>query len=102
MAPSYGGGRGGGRGGARNSNSNNKRARTSQASSSQIIPQASPPLYDQQYVEASWTAHGGRGHPNHKWIENPKGVIANYIVALGEKAKYESKKVRVGNWEGYR
>lgn len=106
MAPSYSSrGNGRGNGSARNSNSNNKRARTSQAGpshSSQIIPQASPPLYDQAYVESSWRSHGGRGEPNRKWIENPKGVIANYIVALGEHAKYDSKRVRVGNWEGFR
>ena len=103
MAPR--GGARGGSGSARNSNSNNKRARTSQAGpshSSQIIPQASPPLYDQAYVESSWRSHGGRGEPNRKWVENPKGVIANYIVALGEHAKYDSKRVRVGNWEGFR
>lgn len=101
MAPSYGGRSGS----ARNSNSNNKRARTNNAgpsSSQQVVPQASPPLYDQAYVESSWRSHGGRGEPNRKWIENPKGVIANYIVALGEHAKYDSKRVRVGEWVGYR
>lgn len=105
MAPSYsarGGGGGRGNGSARNSNSNHSKRPRTQAPSNQILPQASPPLYDQAYVESSWRSHGGRGEPNRKWIENPKGVLANYIVALGENARYDSKRVRVGNWEGYR
>jgi len=37
-----------------------------------------------------------------KYVENPKGVIANYLKALGEDVKYTTKKVRVDGVELWR
>ncbi|KAI5476262.1 hypothetical protein MNV49_007899 [Pseudohyphozyma bogoriensis] len=99
MAPySRGGGRGGG--GGRHFNQN-KRQRGGPAPQpvGQIV---NPPVHDLQYINQSWAALGGRGPPNAKWIENAKGVIANYCVALGESAKYNATRVRIGTWDGYR
>ncbi|KAM0753259.1 P-loop containing nucleoside triphosphate hydrolase protein [Meredithblackwellia eburnea MCA 4105] len=98
------------RGGApSNYNSNNgqshsKKQRTQPPIQQQLqqLPIASPPVHDQAFINAQWHALGGRGNPNPKWTENPKGVISNYLTFLGERVQYESKKVAVGNWSGFR
>lgn len=45
---------------------------------------------------------GGRGNPNAKHLENPKGVLANYITALGEQARYQGGRASVNGVEGFR
>jgi len=40
------------------------------------LPSADPPVHDRAFIESSWQAMGGRGPPNVKWVENPKGVLA--------------------------
>ena len=94
MAPSYG--RRGGS--ARNSNSNHsaKRARPSAPP-----PSVAPPLHNQEYIIASFTTQRG-AKPNPKHLENPKGVLANYITALGESAQYKGGRASVNGVEGYR
>lgn len=95
MAPSYGR-RGGGS--ARNSNSNKQSSRPSRPS-----PSVAPPLHDEQYILSAYAAAtGGRAKPNPKHLENPKGVLANYVTALGEKATYKGGKANVAGVEGYR
>lgn len=42
----------------------------------QNLPLIDPPVHDRSFIEASWQAMGGRGQPNIKWVENPKGVLA--------------------------
>ncbi|PRQ70928.1 hypothetical protein AAT19DRAFT_10468 [Rhodotorula toruloides] len=59
------------------------------------LPTAPGPLHDKTYVESVYGAMGGRGKPPPKLIENAKGVISNYVKALGGDPKYEAKKVNV-------
>lgn len=39
---------------------------------------------------------------NSKWNDNSKGIIANYLGALGLAVTYKGTKARVGTFEGFR
>ncbi|GAA5900811.1 hypothetical protein JCM8208_004617 [Rhodotorula glutinis] len=68
-----------------------------------VPPPAAPgPVHDQAYVLRAYAQLGGRGQPNNKFVENPKGVLANYTKALGVDGKYDSRRVTVDGHDLFR
>lgn len=93
-------GGGGGRGSARNSNRSNKGKSAGSKGPAPTVYSA--PLYDKPYIVSTWKLLGGRGNPNPKWNDNSKGIIANYLSALGLAVAYKGGKAKVGNFDGFR
>jgi hypothetical protein len=88
----------GGRGGSARNSNHNKRPKLSTAKA----PIALPPLHDMNYIKSCWAAYGGIGPPNPKWLDNSKGIIANYLTTLGESVTYKAGKAQVGSFIGFR
>ncbi|GAA5851262.1 hypothetical protein JCM5353_007711, partial [Sporobolomyces roseus] len=68
-------------------------------------PSAPPPVHSSDYILHSLYQQltgNPRAVVGQKYVENPKGVIANYLKALGEDVKYTTKKVRVDGVELWR
>ncbi|GAA6053256.1 hypothetical protein JCM3770_002681 [Rhodotorula araucariae] len=65
-------------------------------------PPAPGPLHDHAYVLQAYAALGGRGQPNPKYLDNGKGVLANYTKALGVDGKYDAQRVNVDGHDVFR
>ncbi|BGP51359.1 hypothetical protein JCM10450v2_007297 [Rhodotorula kratochvilovae] len=65
-------------------------------------PVAPGPLHDHNYVLQAYAALGGRGQPNPKYLDNGKGVLANYTKALGVDGKYEAQRVNIDGQDVFR
>lgn len=54
------------------------------------LPVRDPPLCNSEYVHSLWT---GSSPPRIQWIDNPKGVISNYVQALTQNTpQYSAEK----------
>ncbi|GAA5985608.1 hypothetical protein JCM11641_004989 [Rhodosporidiobolus odoratus] len=89
MPPNGNRGGGGGGGGGRGGYYGNKRPRSSPASQpQQQLPTLSPPLFSLDYVLSTLSSKAQARALNaqqfDKWVGNSKGILANYLSALGE------------------
>ncbi|GAA6063881.1 hypothetical protein JCM10212_005873 [Sporobolomyces blumeae] len=92
--------------------SSSKRPRNNQSSTRPpaVSPSAPGPIHSEVYIleslYPSLTPPTGPHRPNstalQKYVENPKGVMANYLKALGEDVKYSTEKRRVDDTEVWR
>ncbi|GAA5926212.1 hypothetical protein JCM1841_001157 [Sporobolomyces salmonicolor] len=67
-------------------------------------PSAPGPIHSQQYILSLYAQLTGRpaAQPNQKYLDNPKGVVANYMTALGLPVKYDTIKRRVDGQDVFR
>lgn len=102
--PYRGRGRGASRGG-RGSSRGGGFSNSSRSTAAIPSPSAPPPIHSSDYILHSLYQQltgNPRAVVGQKYVENPKGVIANYLKALGEDVKYTTKKVRVDGVELWR
>ncbi|GAA5869564.1 hypothetical protein JCM1840_004460 [Sporobolomyces johnsonii] len=67
-------------------------------------PSAPGPIHSQQYILSLYAQLTGKptAQPNQKYLDNPKGVVANYMTALGLPVKYDTSKRRVDGQDVFR
>lgn len=97
---------GGGRNGARGSNRSGGKGRAGGGGGGGKTGAAAPvyalPIHDKPYIVSTWKTLGGKGNANPKWNDNSKGIIANYLGALGLPITYKGGKAAVGSFIGFR